>query len=49
MYPYDESESENGAHERQRALQRLVEDPLYWREQDPEFRAYAALGSAGEK
>jgi hypothetical protein len=36
MYPYDETDPEGGLHA-QRALGRLVEDPLYWREQDPEF------------
>src|SRR5215208_1046660 len=44
MYPYDETEAESGAGKRQHALQRLVEDPLYWREQDPEFRAYVDNG-----
>ena len=44
MYPYDELDPESGAHEQQRALERLVEDPLYWREQDPEFRSYVENG-----
>lgn len=44
MYPYDENETETGTHEKQHALQRLVEDPLYWREQDTEFRAYVDNG-----
>ncbi len=40
MYPYDETDPDSGVHEKQHALQRLIEDPLYWREQDPEFRSY---------
>jgi len=44
MYPYDERETEPGVHEQQHKLQRLVEDPLYWREQDPEFRSYVDGG-----
>lgn len=44
MYPYDEAEPESAVHEQQHGLQRLVEDPLYWREQDPEFRAYVDNG-----
>ena len=44
MYPYDETDAESGAHEKQHALGRLVEAPLYWREQDPEFRSYVENG-----
>jgi hypothetical protein len=43
-YPYNESETGPNVHEPQHKLQRLVEDPLYWREQDPEFRAYVDNG-----
>jgi soluble lytic murein transglycosylase-like protein len=44
MYPYPESEVETDPREQQHKLQRLVEDPLYWREQDPEFRSYVDNG-----
>ena len=44
MYPYDESETESSVHKPQHKLQRLVEDPPYWREQDPEFRSYIDNG-----
>lgn len=44
MDPYDETDPGNDVQEKQRALLRLVEDPLFWREQDPEFRRYVENG-----
>jgi len=44
MYPYGETDAAAAATDKQDALQRLVQDPLYWREQDPEFRSYVDNG-----
>jgi hypothetical protein len=46
MYPYDESEADSNVREPPHKLQRLVADPLYRREQDPEFRSYVDMGSS---
>lgn len=40
MYPLFEDETEDSIPKPEAALNRMVEDRLYWGEQDPEFRSY---------